>query len=178
MNPGALSRRHAASAAILGALEFAFGGCEQKPPSSASIIHADSLDAPRPTFAHSGTTVPVSPRVDTLLAQARGASESPTPPASADKAKPKAAVPQSPTGAGKPSASRPASDEELAERVKSALLAEPLSALAFNVSVSNGVVTLSGTADTQETRERAARIAAAVEGVKSVNNRINVVSGS
>ena len=156
MNPGALSRRHAASAAILGALVFAFGGCEQKPPSSASIIHADSLDAPRPTFAHSGTTVPVSPRVDTLLAQA----------------------PQSPTGAGKPSASRPASDEELAERVKSALLAEPLSALAFNVSVSNGVVTLSGTADTQETRERAARIAAAVEGVKSVDNRINVVSGS
>jgi osmotically-inducible protein OsmY len=40
------------------------------------------------------------------------------------------------------------------------------------------VVTLSGTADSAETRDKAARAAADVAGVKSVENRINVLSGS
>ena len=69
-------------------------------------------------------------------------------------------------------------DAELAAKVKSAVLAEPLSALLFNVNVANGVVTLSGTADSTETRDKAARAASGVEGVKSVNNKIAVISGS
>jgi hyperosmotically inducible protein len=69
-------------------------------------------------------------------------------------------------------------DAELAARVKSAVLAEPLTALLFNVNVSNGVVTLSGTADTPETRDKAVRAASAVQGVRSVNNEIAVLSGS
>jgi hyperosmotically inducible protein len=70
------------------------------------------------------------------------------------------------------------SDADLTNRVKSAVLAQPLSALMFNVSVSNGIVTLSGTADSTDTREKAGRAAADVEGVRSVNNRISVLSGS
>jgi osmotically-inducible protein OsmY len=58
------------------------------------------------------------------------------------------------------------------------VLAEPLTALLFNVNVSNGVVTLSGTADTAETRDKAARAASAVAGVRSVDNKIAVLGGS
>lgn len=169
------NRRHAASIAILGALALA--GCEQKPPSSALIVRVASLDMPT-TPARSEKARSDSTRMDALLAQAGAAPESSAPSAAADAPKPRASLPQSPPGAGKPSAGRPVSDADLAARVKSALLAQPLSALLFNVNVSNGVVTLSGTADSAETRDKAARTAAAVQGVKSVNNRINVLSGS
>jgi len=89
---------------------------------------------------------------------------------------PRAKSPAATAGTGK--SGRPVSDTELASRVKSAVLAQPLSALMFNVSVSNGIVTLSGTADSQETREKAARAASEVDGVRSIDNRISVVSGS
>jgi hypothetical protein len=118
--------------------------------------------------------------VEALLAQARAQPEAPAAPsATRPTAQPesKPALPSRPPAAGKPS-SRPVSDADLTNRVKSAVLAQPLSALMFNVTVANGIVTLSGTADSADTREKAGRAAADVEGVRSVNNRISVLSGS
>lgn len=137
-------------AVLAGTLASVLAACDQSPAMSvARVTHADLQQTP------------LQP-----LAQAR-APEAPT------------TIPQAPPGAGRPStASRTVSDAELAARVKAAVLAQPLSALMFDVQVSRGVVTLSGTADTSATRDKAIRAASDVEGVKSVNNRINVLSGS
>lgn len=51
-----------------------------------------------------------------------------------------------------------------------------LSALKINVDTHNGAVKLAGTAPDQASRERAARLAAAVKGVTSVDNQL-VVQG-
>jgi BON domain len=68
---------------------------------------------------------------------------------------------------------------ELAGRVKSALRAAPgLGDLAVDVVASDGAVTLFGTADTRENIEQAGKVASAVPGVKSVQNKIVVVRGS
>jgi hypothetical protein len=169
---------------MAGAFALALSACEQKPSASVAAPRADTSSAPAPQAdarqpQHAGPLQP--PAVSALVAQARAQPE-PNAPSSApapDKPESKPSLPKSPTGAGKPaSAGRPVGDTELAARVKSAVLAEPLTALLFNVNVSNGVVTLSGTADTAATRDKAARAASAVEGVRSVNNQIAVLSGS
>jgi hypothetical protein len=68
---------------------------------------------------------------------------------------------------------------ELAGKVKSALRAAPgLGDLAVDVVASDGAVTLFGTADTRENIEQAGKVASAVPGVKSVQNKIVVVRGS
>ncbi|HET7595944.1 MAG TPA: BON domain-containing protein [Burkholderiales bacterium] len=160
--------------ALAGTLALMLGACGQSPAMNvAPIKHADLRQTPlEPTRAP--TAGPGS--VGTLVAQAR-APEAPATPAKPGDAAP--AIPQAAPGAGRPStASRAVSDAELAARVKAAVLAQPLSALMFDVKVSKGVVTLSGTADTPATRDKAIRAASDVEGVKSVNNRINVLSGS
>jgi len=68
---------------------------------------------------------------------------------------------------------------ELAGKVKTALHATPgLEALAVDIVAAEGVVTLFGTADDRDSLEKAGRVAAAVPGVKSVQNKIVVVRGS
>lgn len=70
-------------------------------------------------------------------------------------------------------------DTALAAKVKSALMADPaLKMLAIDVGASGGVVTLFGTANTAANRDKAARVAADVPGVKSVDNKLVIVAGS
>lgn len=165
--------------AAMAALVLTAAACGETPSSSAT--RADLKQTPvAPAKPEAPPPVRDRASVSTLAAQARATPEAAAEtPAAPVEAPAKSALPTAPSAAGKPSApARPVADAELAAQVKSAVLAQPLSALMFNVNVSNGVVTLSGTADSNETREKAARAAANVAGVKSVNNRINVLSGS
>jgi len=75
----------------------------------------------------------------------------------------------------------PAIDEnkELAGKVKSALGADPaLKMLAIDAGASDGVVTLYGTANNKKNRDKAAKVASGVPGVKSVKNELVIVAGS
>jgi hypothetical protein len=70
-------------------------------------------------------------------------------------------------------------DKELAERVKKALEGEAkIQAAGIDVTAADGAVTLWGTAATASERDRAARAARKVDGVKAVQNKIAVVKGS
>ncbi len=70
-------------------------------------------------------------------------------------------------------------DKELAERVKRALEGEAkIQAAGIDVTAADGAVTLWGTAATAGERDRAARAAGKVDGVKAVQNKIAVVKGS
>ncbi len=72
-----------------------------------------------------------------------------------------------------------AADQALADRVKSALSAAPgLNAHRIDIAVKDGAVTLFGTAETKAQHEAAGKAAAAVSGVKSVENKLAVVAGS
>jgi osmotically-inducible protein OsmY len=76
---------------------------------------------------------------------------------------------------------KPPIDENkvLANKVKSALGADPaLKFLAIDAGASDGVVTLYGTANNGALREKAARVASGVPGVKSVRNELVIVAGS
>jgi hypothetical protein len=76
-------------------------------------------------------------------------------------------------------AARAAADKELAGRVKAALSAERnLNAHGIDVVAKDGAVTLFGTAETRARRDLAQKIAAKVDGVKSVENKLAVVAGS
>src|SRR6476660_9678537 len=67
----------------------------------------------------------------------------------------------------------------LASKVKSALGADPaLKLLAIDAVASDGAVTLYGTADNRALREKAARVASNVPGVRSVKNELVIVAGS
>jgi hyperosmotically inducible protein len=69
-------------------------------------------------------------------------------------------------------------DASLTAKVKSALIAEPnLKSMTINVDSMAGVVTLKGTTDSQENRQKAAQIASTVEGVRDVKNELVVISG-
>ena len=58
-----------------------------------------------------------------------------------------------------------------------ALVGEPgLKALKIDVDTANGVVTLTGAVDTPQSLDRATQVAQAVDGVTSVDNRLNVKS--
>ena len=66
-------------------------------------------------------------------------------------------------------------DATLTARVKLALLEQSVSdATAINVESSNGVVQLAGFLDSDKAKGMAARVAADVDGVDSVSNRLNV----
>ncbi len=96
----------------------------------------------------------------------------PTPPAAQDAAKAEAAKQAA-------EAARAAADKELAGRVKAALVAERnLNAHGIDVTAKDGAVTLYGTAETRMRRDMAEKIAARVEGVKSVENKLAIVAGS
>lgn len=68
------------------------------------------------------------------------------------------------------------SDTAITSKVKAAILAEPgLKVLQINVDTTNGMVTLTGTVNSQKNRDKAVAIAGNVEGVKGVSNRLSVV---
>ena len=64
-------------------------------------------------------------------------------------------------------------DTEITTKVKAAIFAEPgLKTLQISVDTVKGVVTLSGTVDSQASSERAKAVAGAVAGVKEVANKL------
>jgi hyperosmotically inducible periplasmic protein len=68
-------------------------------------------------------------------------------------------------------------DTEITTKVKAAIFAEPgLKTLQISVDTVKGVVTLSGSVDSQTTSNRAKELASAVTGVNSVDNRLVVKS--
>src|SRR5882672_2390867 len=67
-----------------------------------------------------------------------------------------------------------AKDAAITTKVKAALTAQPgLKSMRIDVNTVNGIVTLTGAVDSQETMERVQQIAQGVEGVRSVENRLN-----
>jgi hyperosmotically inducible periplasmic protein len=68
-------------------------------------------------------------------------------------------------------------DTEITAKVKAAIFAEPgIKTLQISVDTVKGVVTLSGSVDSQSIRNRANELASAVTGVKDVENRLVVKS--
>lgn len=69
-------------------------------------------------------------------------------------------------------------DTEITTKIKAEILAEPgLKSLQISVDTIKGVVTLSGAVDSQATSDKARSIAAAVKGVKEVDNKLVVMLG-
>ncbi len=69
-------------------------------------------------------------------------------------------------------------DAVITAKVKTALIGEPgLKALQIDVDTADGVVTLRGTVDSRTSNTRAIQVAQAVQGVKSVDNRLTVKQG-
>lgn len=87
-----------------------------------------------------------------------------------------AAAPAAPRAAEAPANANP--NALLAEHVKKALEGASLQAAGIDVSAADGVVSLFGTVPSNEEKKRASTIAAKVDGVKSVQNKLAVVSGS
>jgi hyperosmotically inducible protein len=66
-------------------------------------------------------------------------------------------------------------DGAITSKIKTAILGETgLESLQIHVATASGVVTLTGTVDSQANSDRAASIATTVEGVKDVENRLMV----
>jgi osmotically-inducible protein OsmY len=80
----------------------------------------------------------------------------------------------------KPAAAvRTPDDTALSARVRSALSTDPgLKALAIDVNAMDGAVTLYGTADTRERRDRATHVVLNVAGVRSVTNHLIILRDS
>ena len=69
------------------------------------------------------------------------------------------------------------SDSAITAKVKTAMVAEPgLKSSKINVDTADGVVTLTGSVDTPQNLERASQVAQGIDGVKSVDNRLNLKS--
>lgn len=117
------------------------------------------------------------------IAVALVACSEPPPPA-----KPAAPAPATPTPQAEapkapetkaPEAPKPDPNKELASRVKRALEGEAkIQGAGIDVTAADGKVTLWGTTATAAERNRAAQVAAKVEGVTSVDNQLKVVKGS
>ena len=72
---------------------------------------------------------------------------------------------------------RKVDDAAITTKVKTALMAEPgLRSLEIDVDTRDNVVTLNGTVDSQEKKQRAMQIAQGVDGVKSVSDNLVVKS--
>lgn len=66
-------------------------------------------------------------------------------------------------------------DAAITAKIKTAIVSEPgLRSSQISVNTANGIVTLSGSVDTQQSAERAAQVAQTVNGVKSVENQLSV----
>lgn len=97
----------------------------------------------------------------------------------ADKAEGKMDQAQSAISEKAASAGSTVADAAITAKVKSALIAEPgLKSTGIDVVTEKGVVSLFGTTVSDANRERATRVAANIEGVKSVENNLAVVQGS
>lgn len=114
-----------------------------------------------------------------------GCGDDPPPPKPVAKAPPPAApAPSKSDDKAAPSAKpadagRATADRSLAARVKEALLAEKsLNAHGIEVDAKDGAVTLFGTVENKARREQAAKIAAGVDGTRSIENKLVVVAGS
>lgn len=69
-------------------------------------------------------------------------------------------------------------DTEITAKVKAEILAEPgLKSLQISVDTTKGIVTLSGAVDSTATSDKARKVAAAVKGVKEVDNKLVVTPG-
>ncbi len=118
-----------------------------------------------------------------VLALAACGEEAPKPAATPVPVTP-APVTQAPPPAPAPEAKAPEApkadpNKELAQKVKQALQADgKLQAEAIDVTAASGKVTLWGTASSDGERQRAAGVAAKVDGVSGVDNQIKVVKGS
>ncbi len=128
---------------------------------------------------------PAAVLMATLLAFALSGCGREAPPKPVVKEVPVAAAPVNQdagkAGAAKQAAvaARAAADKDLAGRVKAALVAErSLNAHGIDVTAKDGAVTLYGTAETRLRRDMAEKIAARVDGVKSVENKLAIVAGS
>ena len=104
---------------------------------------------------------------------------------SAPPPKPAAPAPQASAPEAKapevkaPEAPKPDPNKELARRVKQALEGEgKIQGAGIDVTAADGRVTLWGTTATAAERNRAAQVAAKVEGVTAVDNQLKVVKGS
>jgi len=109
-------------------------------------------------------------------------SEPPPPPKPAAPAAaapaPQAEAPKAPETKA-PEAPKPDPNKELASRVKRALEGEAkIQGAGIDVTAADGKVTLWGTTATAAERNRAAQVAAKVEGVTAVDNQLKVVKGS
>jgi hypothetical protein len=68
-------------------------------------------------------------------------------------------------------------DAEITSKVKAAIFAEPgLKTLQISVDTIKGIVTLSGSVDTQQSGDRVQAMAAAVSGVNGVSNHLEIKS--
>ena len=66
-------------------------------------------------------------------------------------------------------------DSEITTKVKAAIFAEPgLKSMQISVDTAKGVVTLSGSVDSQQSSDKAKSLASAVSGVKSVEDKLLV----
>jgi hypothetical protein len=118
-----------------------------------------------------------------LALAACGESSRPPPPLKPVAPPPVAAAPAipalAPEAAKAPEPPKPDPNKELADKVKRALEGEAqIQAAGIDVTAKDGVVTLWGTATSNDERGRAARAAGRVDGVKSVDNKLAVVRGS
>lgn len=72
-------------------------------------------------------------------------------------------------------AERNVDDSVITTKAKSALLADTtVKGSEIHVETNQGVVTLSGTADNERQRDRAASIVRGLDGVKSVDNKVSL----
>jgi osmotically-inducible protein OsmY len=66
-------------------------------------------------------------------------------------------------------------DSEITAKAKAALLGEPgMQSLKITVVTKDGVVTLTGAADTTENKDKAAKLIKQIDGVKSVKNKLEI----
>ncbi len=97
----------------------------------------------------------------------------------APEAADKAGQPTAPDAKAAAEADKASQDAALVSKVRSAISSDPdLKRVTVDVTASDGTVTLFGTADTAGNRDKAAKLASDVPGVKSVNNKMAVVAGS
>lgn len=87
----------------------------------------------------------------------------------------KAVPPVPEVSAPRPKASAAPEDLAVSAKVSAAFQQDPaLKLLEINVDTTGGVVTLTGPINTQANSDKAAQVAGAVPGVKSVDNRLSV----
>lgn len=81
-------------------------------------------------------------------------------------------------GAAAANTGQAVTDTAITTQVKAAIMAEPgLKVMQIGVDTTNGVVTLTGTVNSQRDSDRAATVAKGVNGVSGVKNELAVNSG-